>query len=178
MTPNRLRRIVPLLLLMAGLILSGCDGKSSPPPESSTASVSGDTSAPATEALVWETDLDKARQLATQTNRLVFVNFTGSDWCGWCMRLHDEVFSQPRFISFFKAHFIPVKLDFPRGYKLPPEQEALNSKLAQTFRVQGFPTIVILDKSGRELARTGYQEGGPEAYITHLKQLVTLPGQP
>ena len=119
--------------------------------------------------LTWEENLEKALQQAKQQNKAVLVNFTGSDWCIWCKRLNDEVFSKSEFEDFAKGNLILVKLDFPRDIEQSAETKMYNNNLAQRYGVQGFPTILLFNSSGELVLTTGYQPGGPVNYINHLK---------
>jgi len=120
----------------------------------------------------WITDYSQALASAANLNRHVLINFTGSDWCSWCFKLRDEVFTQPAFIDYAKANFVLLTVDFPRRTKLPASQQKANQALAESFGVQGFPTIVLVDSQGKEITRTGYQYGGAENYVKHLKELL------
>lgn len=122
-----------------------------------------------TDNLDWQTNLETALQKAKQENKAVLVNFTGSDWCIWCKRLSDEVFSKSEFEDFADKKLILVKLDFPRSIEQTTETKIYNNNLAQRFGVQGFPTILLFNSSGKLVLTTGYQPGGPINYINHLK---------
>jgi thioredoxin-related protein len=119
--------------------------------------------------LDWETNLETALLKAQKENKTVLVNFTGSDWCVWCQRLSNEVFSQSEFENFAKENLVLVKIDFPKNIELPMETKMYNNQLAQRFGVQGFPTIFLLRADGTPILQTGYQPGGPANYINHLK---------
>jgi len=118
--------------------------------------------------LTWETDYEKAIKMATEQNKVVLINFSGSDWCGWCKRLDREVFSKEAFKTFADEKLVLLKVDFPKFTKLPKEQEDRNWALYEKYNVMGFPTILVVDKSGNTKVQTGYQRGGAEAYIDHL----------
>ena len=121
----------------------------------------------------WTEDLDLAMKYAARTKRPIVLDFTGSDWCGWCIRLHDEVFSKKAFKDYADKNLVLVTIDFPRSKKLPAEIKQRNSKLSQKYGVRGFPTIVILDSTGKkELGRTGYVRGGPAPFIAGVKKIV------
>lgn len=120
----------------------------------------------------WLTDFGKANEIAKELNRPILVNFTGSDWCGWCIKLSNEVFTKEAFQQYANDSLVLLKLDFPRKIPQTPEVKAANEKLARDFGVEGFPTIVLLDTKGKEINRTGYQPGGAEAYVKHLKELL------
>ena len=125
----------------------------------------------ATNVFKWETDYAAALARAKEEKKHVLVDFTGSDWCGWCIRLKKEVFDEAAFQAYAKENLVLVELDFPRTKELSKKLSEQNEKLQQEFQIQGFPTIVILDSKGKEVARTGYKPGGPEEYVKHLKEL-------
>lgn len=119
----------------------------------------------------WVNDWAKAKANAAESKRDLLVDFTGSDWCGWCIKLKEEVFSKPEFEAVSKD-FVFVELDFPRDKsKLSEETQKQNAALQKEFGVRGFPTIMLCDASGRPYARTGYQAGGPVPYIANLSKL-------
>lgn len=131
--------------------------------------LSGCKKAGTSDNLDWETNLETALQKAQKENKIVLVNFTGSDWCIWCQRLSNEVFSQSEFEKFAKENLVLVKIDFPKNIEQSMETKIYNNQLAQRFGVEGFPTIFLLNKNGELLLQTGYQPGGPVNYINHLK---------
>ena len=120
----------------------------------------------------WLTDFEQAREQARQTGRPILINFTGSDWCGWCKLLSKEVFSQPEFQSYARDNLVLLVADFPRRKTLPPEVAAQNHSLQARFDVGGYPTIILIDAYGTVLGRTGYRRGGPAAYVEHLRELL------
>ena len=91
--------------------------------------------------LTWHTDVNKAINLSLKNDKPLLFFFTGSDWCGWCVRLQKAVFSKPEFNSWAKKNVILVELDFPRRTKLPAKVEKQNRELAQLFGVRGYPTV-------------------------------------
>lgn len=117
----------------------------------------------------WETDFAKAKEKAQKEGRFILADFTGSDWCGWCIKLDKEVFSKPEFQKYAKDSLVLLKLDFPKRKPLPKKEAAANGKLAQSYKVRGFPTVVLMLPDGTEVARTGYLEGGPEVYVKSLQ---------
>ncbi len=125
------------------------------------------------EPTVWQTKFEDAKTKAKADKKLLLVNFTGSDWCGWCIKLKQEVFDQEAFLKEAPQRFVFVELDFPRTKELPAELKAQNDQLAQQFDVAGFPTILVLDAEGQLIARTGYRPGGPEEYFKHLTEFAT-----
>lgn len=119
--------------------------------------------------LDWETNLETALQKAKQENKAVLVNFTGSDWCIWCQRLSNEVFSKSEFENFAEEKLILVKIDFPQNIEQSAETKMYNNQLAQRFGVEGFPTIFLLKSNGSVALKTGYLPGGPVNYVNQLK---------
>ena len=114
----------------------------------------------------WKTDYPAALAQAANENKMVLLDFTGSDWCGWCIKLQKDTFSKPEFKKFAEQSLVLVELDFPRGKTQSDELKKQNEDLAEKFGVQGFPTLVLLDPQGKEAARNvGYLQGGPEAFF-------------
>lgn len=122
--------------------------------------------------VVWLTSLDAARKEAAEKKLPILVNFSGSDWCGWCIKLDKEVFSQKAFAEYAKSNLVLLLLDFPNSKPQSPEDKKVNQALAEQYGVQGFPTVLLLDATGKQLGRTGYMPGGAEAYVDHLKDLL------
>jgi len=137
-----------------------------------TAAVPKADAAEAADIFKWETDMEVAKKRAKEENKKILVDFTGSDWCGWCIKLKKEVFDQPAFQEYAKKNLVMLELDFPRKKELPPKEKEQNEKLSGEYQVEGFPTILLINSKGKELGRTGYQEGGPEKYVEHLKELL------
>ncbi len=123
-------------------------------------------------AIVWETDYQEAVKKAQKENKQLLLNFTGSDWCGWCKKLDREVFSQESFVDYAGENLVCVKLDFPRYKELPAAQQEQNVNLLKKYGVRGFPTIYLLDNQEKALLKTGYRPGGAEDYISHLEAAV------
>ena len=120
----------------------------------------------------WLHDWNKAQEEAKTNHKLLFLNFTGSDWCGWCIKLDKDIFSQPQFKNYAHDNLVLVELDFPRRKSLPTEEKKQNMHLAQQYEVLGFPTIVVLNSSGQKVWKfDGYFPGGPEAFIEQLQKL-------
>ena len=102
----------------------------------------------------------------------LFFFFTGSDWCGWCVRLQKEVFFKPEFVKWAKENLVLVELDFPRRKKLDEKTRQQNENLRNMFAVRGYPTgwFVIPEVEGekinfKRLGAQGYVKGGPSAWI-------------
>jgi len=129
------------------------------------------STATASESVTWLTDAAKATQQAKTENKLVLLNFTGSDWCGWCIKLQKEVFTQPEFVTWAEKNIVAVEVDFPRKKKLASEQAKVNDALSEKFKIEGYPTLIILNGSGKKVAEMGYVKGGPKAFIAKFEEL-------
>ena len=123
--------------------------------------------------LTWQTDMNKALEISKKSQKPLFLFFTGSDWCGWCIRLQKEVFKTPEFAKWAKDNVILVELDFPRSTPQQPEIKKQNAELQQIFAVQGYPTVWFVKGSKKDgkinlekLGSTGYVAGGPTAWLT------------
>jgi len=121
---------------------------------------------------LWLSNFEEAKKIAKQENKPILMNFTGSDWCGWCIRLEGEVFGELSFKTFAEKNLVLMKLDFPSRKKLDKKILAANEVLAEKYGIQGYPTILIVDSEGSVLATTGYQKGGADNYVKHLKKLI------
>ena len=123
----------------------------------------------------WMTDFKAAKQKAAVENKTLLVDFTGSDWCGWCIKLVDEVFKHDAFKKGVADKFVLVELDYPQDKsKLSEETQKQNEELKGKYSIRGYPTILLLDSDGRPFAQTGYQAGGPEKYLAHLDGLLIV----
>jgi thioredoxin-related protein len=123
----------------------------------------------------WELDFEKAKQTAHDGNKAIVLVFSGSDWCGPCMKLEKEIWETDEFRDYSAGHYIMVRADFPRRKenKLPQEQEAKNAKLAEKYNTDGyFPLVVVMDKNGKVLGKTGYKKLSPTEYIEHLNSFI------
>jgi len=119
---------------------------------------------------VWETDYASALARAHREHKLVLLDFTGSDWCIWCHRLHDQILAKKSFVDYARDNLVLVELDFPRKTPQSAELKSQNETLSGKFSVGGYPTIIMVDADGRELGRTGYMEGGPKTFVRELRR--------
>jgi protein disulfide-isomerase len=120
----------------------------------------------------WITDFEEAKTLAAEKNVPIIANFSGSDWCGWCIKLDREVLSTPEFLEYAKDNLVLLNLDFPARKKQDEGIADQNKALAAKYGIRGYPTVLVLDATGNVVAKTGYRQGGPEAYVKHLKELI------
>ena len=117
----------------------------------------------------WTDDFDAAKEQAEKEGKLLLVDFSGSDWCGWCKKLDKEVFAQPEFLKGVKNDFVLVMIDSPSDKSLLSEKAAKqNPELQKKYRISGYPTVLIMDAAGEVLEQTGYRAGGAEAYVKYL----------
>jgi len=159
-----------LFLIGAALAMSGCQDvdKVDQPEEKSPGNVVEEV-----EVGGWVTDFGKASAKAKAEGKYMLIDFSGSDWCGWCVKLDKEVFSRKAFREYATGNLVLVLADFPRDdSKQSADLKKQNQELSKKFGVRGFPTVYILDPDGKPVAKTGYQAGGPEAYVEHVKKLI------
>jgi len=119
-------------------------------------------------ANLWMTDYPAALKKASKENKLVLLDFTGSDWCPWCMKLDQELFSKKAFKDYAETNLVLVLVDFPQGKKMLEQSDALkkqNQELQSKFKIEGYPTMVLLDANGKQLKSSNYMAGGPEAFV-------------
>jgi len=122
----------------------------------------------------WMTDFAKAKEKAKAENKYILIDFSGSDWCGWCIKLDNEVFSQKAFKTYAKDNLVLVLADFPRDTSKQTEEVRMqNEQMAKDFKVEGFPTVFILSPEGKTVSKTGYRDGGAEAYVAHIKEQIS-----
>jgi thiol-disulfide isomerase/thioredoxin len=115
------------------------------------------------------TDLPAALSQAQSENKLVLLDFTGSDWCSWCKKFDKDVLSTDKFAVYAKSKLVLMTVDFPYHKKQDAALKQANQELKNRFSVDGFPTFVLLNSAGRELGRqVGYLRGGPDAFIAEL----------
>lgn len=134
----------------------------------------------AKEDLVWHTDLNKAIELANKEKKPLMLFFTGSDWCGWCVRLQKEVFTQNEFKKWAQDNVILVEVDFPRANIQTEEVKAQNRNLQQQFAVRGYPTCWFVKadklKDGKvnftQLGTKGYEAGGPANWVSGATTII------
>jgi thioredoxin-related protein len=128
--------------------------------------------------VVWHQDINKAIEISMREKKPMLLFFTGSDWCGWCIKLQNEVFKKPEFIT-WASEVVLVELDFPRRTKQDPAVQQQNAQIQQIFQVQGYPTIWFVkpEKNGeqinlQQLGKTGYIAGGPQTWLTTANQIL------
>jgi protein disulfide-isomerase len=139
------------------------------------------TTIQAQEGLTWHTDMNKASAISIKEQKPLFLFFTGSDWCGWCIRLQKEVFKTPEFTTWAKEKVVLVELDFPRRTPISDELKKQNNELQQFFGVRGYPTVWFAKPGAQvegktsleQLGSTGYVAGGPTAWLEGANQIIS-----
>lgn len=125
----------------------------------------------AAEEAKWLTSLPEAQALAKKENKLVLMDFTGSDWCSWCKKLDAEVFAKQEFVDYAKKNLVLVQVDFPNHKEQSPALKDANSALQSKYKIQGFPTLIVVKPDGTVVwQQVGYMEGGPPAVIAELEK--------
>lgn len=115
----------------------------------------------------WETDVDAAIALAKKDGKSVMLEFTGSDWCPPCIMMAKKVFSKPEFVKAASKDFVLVHLDFPNG---DPELKKKNEPYAEKYKIEGYPTVILLDGEGKEFTRFfASQYPDLDKFLAHLK---------
>ncbi len=119
----------------------------------------------------WLTSVPEAKAKAEKEQKLVLMDFTGSDWCGWCKKLDAETFSKSEFIDYAKKNLVLVEVDYPRTKPQSDETKAANKALSDKYEITGFPTLVAMKPDGTVVwKQVGYLRGGPSAMIAKLDE--------
>jgi len=129
--------------------------------------------------LTWQTDMNKAVEISKKSKKPIMLFFTGSDWCGWCIRLQKEVLKTPEFAKWAKDNVVLVELDFPRRTPQTAEIQKQNMELQQALGVRGYPTVWFVSASKKDgkinleqIGSTGYVAGGPSAWLEGANQIL------
>jgi|TARA_B100001094_G_scaffold289219_1_gene305996 thiol-disulfide isomerase/thioredoxin len=159
-------KLLPLIYLTAMLGLIACG------PQQNAYQNDDDVPSPDPRAKqLWGNNLADAKAQAAKNNKLVFVDFTGSDWCPPCMALHDHVLTQKAFLDFAEKNLELVVIDFPKNKPLDEKVELANRALAEQYKIGSFPTVLVLDVDGSVVHREeGFGNKNAQAYTKDLKQ--------
>lgn len=123
----------------------------------------------------WTTNIEEAKALAEKENKTILLVFSGSDWCAPCIKLDRNVWQSEAFKVYANDKLVLLRADFPKkkGNALPEELRNANLALAEKFNKEGFfPLVVVLDKSGKVLAKKGYENQNAEKYIAELQAII------
>ncbi len=118
---------------------------------------------------LWLTDANEAIALSKETGKPIFAFFTGKEWCSWCKKLERQILSKEAFLTYAKENLVLLELDFPRGRRDLPEAQI---KLARQFRIQGYPTVILMDSETNLLGQTGYENVTPQQYVEKVKRMI------
>lgn len=154
-----MKRVLGVLVMI--LLCSSCE-QVDPPPSSSFS---------------WLENFTMAKAEAKKAHRPILANFTGSDWCPWCKKLDQEIFSQKVFQDFAREHLVLFVADFPNHKPQAAKLVAQNEALLQTYQIEGFPTVLLLDSEGTMIAQTGYHPGGAEPFVAGLQDVLGNTGK-
>jgi protein disulfide-isomerase len=123
--------------------------------------------------VVWYQDWAHAKKQAARLNRPLFILFTGSDWCKWCVKLEKEVLDQPAFAAATADQYVFMLVDRPRKKKLPERVEEQNGLLCDRFQIDGYPTVLIVlpDEAETVIGEVGYDAGGVAGFLKELRAI-------
>lgn len=122
--------------------------------------------------LDWNTNYKTALDLSEKTGKPILIDFTGSDWCGWCIKLKNEVFKTTKFEEWAKKNVILLELDYPQNKPQSDEIKAQNKELAKKFQIKGYPTILFIDSKEKVLGTYGYDKGGPDVWTKKADDMI------
>lgn len=120
----------------------------------------------------WTEDYQTALAASRKTGKPILADFTGSDWCGWCIKLKGEVFEHDEFKAWAKKNVILLELDYPRQKEQSAKIKKQNVELRDKYKIRGYPTILFIDHDGEVIGRSGYKPGGPEVWTADAQQHV------
>ena len=128
----------------------------------------------------WGEDFAAAQKAAAAGDKFILLAFSGSDWCGWCVKMDKDVYSDKKFIRAAKKDFELVLIDSPQDKSiLSPLAKKQNPGLLKKYGIRGFPCSILVHPDGTEAKRFGgYQRGGPEAFLQALKDAAKAAGSP
>jgi len=126
----------------------------------------------------WLTDLNAGRAQAAKEGKNLLINFTGSDWCQWCIKLNQEIFSQPEFDVFASKNLVLVEVDFPKRKAQAAATQKANATLLTQFKVEEFPTLIVVNPQGKIVHRRGYLPGGPKPFVQDMTRALGLATEP
>lgn len=126
----------------------------------------------------WDEDFEAGKATAEKSGKLILLAFSGSDWCGWCVKMEKEIYSDKKFIAEAKKKFVLLMIDSPRDKSiLSPLAAKQNGELTSKYNVRGFPTTVIVRPSGEEVRRFGgYQRSGVDGFLKSLDEVADAAG--
>jgi thioredoxin-related protein len=128
--------------------------------------------APERAQLPWITDFAKAQTLAVREQKLLLMDFTGSDWCQPCKNLKRYLLETREFADYASSNLVLLEVDFPRWTSLPEPQKKANEALQAEYAVEGFPTLILLAPQGKVIGRqAGVQQTKPAELIAWIEDM-------
>ena len=118
----------------------------------------------------WLTSLPEAISQAQSESKLILLDFTGSDWCHYCVKLKKEVFDSPDFKAWASDNVVLLEIDFPRRSQLPPKIQQQNEMLKSRYEISSYPTVLLVDPEGNVKAKMGYQNGQSPAQWVQMAE--------
>ena len=120
----------------------------------------------------WIIDYNKARAIASQQDRFIFLAFTSMDDSEYSRKMDQEIFQTPEFKTYARKNLVLVRIDFPSATTQPAALAAQNKMLAELFAVRGYPTVIIENPLGQKLVETKYMKGGPAEFLSELAPIL------
>jgi protein disulfide-isomerase len=162
--------VTMLIVLAAAVAAGGCTtNKGSVSTEQTTSAAPIQTTVMEP---IWIESYDTAIARSKTCGEPILADFSGSDWCPWCMKLRAEVFDTPEFKAWAKNRVILLLVDFPRVREIPEEQQEQNTALMDKYKVTGYPTVLFLDDKGVVIGQLGYVQGGPKAWTAEADKIL------
>ena len=127
---------------------------------------------PATTEPQWLTSLDQAKAESQKSGKPILADFTGSDWCGWCIKLHKEVFDTQEFKEWAAKSVVLLEVDFPRKKAQDDATKQAYQALAKKYVIKGYPTIIFMSADGTKMGESGYKAGGPKAWTENAQKIL------
>ena len=126
----------------------------------------------------WTMDFEAAKKLAKEKNLPILMNFTGSDWCGWCKLMDKNVFATEEWKTYATQNIVTVFIDFPKDKTLVPEKFVeRNKELSKKFSVRGYPSYILLASDGeKQIGQLGASRSAtPKSFILDMQKQIDWP---
>lgn len=127
--------------------------------------------------VIWHESYEVARAESERTGKPILADFTGSDWCQWCVKLRQDVFDQPEFENWARENVVLLELDYPRRGMQSPEIKKQNEMLKQKYAISSYPTVLLIDPNGSQIGKMGYMKNPSEWISAADAQLYPVAGQ-
>lgn len=180
----KLNRILPInsLIVFAGILIIGALGctKSSLKEMSlfrgakdlATEATTRSADVSASKSLVWHDSFEAAKAASAKSGKPILADFTGSDWCHWCIKLKEDVFEKEDFKVWASQNVTLLELDFPKDVTQSPEIKKQNAELAKKYNVRGYPTVLFLTDQGEVLGKLGHAKD-PKTWIESAQKFLS-----